>query len=104
MNRILQIISSLLLGLSLSFFYWIGSFVLSQSHSVTRNLELDPSNLKVYIPVGIVIGAVIYWIIKKATKSILLISIVLFVLGVLAWWLVASPEIQQYIMPLPTLK
>ena|SRR3972149_5098628 len=104
MKLLSKIISALLIGVSLSFYYWIGSFVLSQSPSVMRNLELDSSNLKVYVPVGIAIGAVVFWIIKKSIKSFLVISIILFIISILLWWLVSSSEIQQYIMPPAILK
>lgn len=103
MKLLSKIVSAFLIGISLSFYYWIGSFVLSQSQSVLRNLELDPSNLKVYIPVGIVIGAIIFWFIKTSVKSFLIISIVLFVISLLLWLLVSSPDVQQYLMP-PILK
>lgn len=103
MKLIGKIVSALLVGLSLSFYYWIGFFVLSQSQSILRNLDLDPSNLKVYIPVGIAIGAVVFWLIKTSVKSFLIISIVMFVLALLLWLLVSSPDVQQYLMP-PILK
>ena len=103
MKLIGKMVSALLIGVSLAFYYWIGSFVLSRSQSVLRNLDLDPSNLKIYIPVGIVIGAIIFWLIKTSVKSFLMISVVLFVIALLLWFLVSSPDIQQYIMP-PILK
>jgi hypothetical protein len=103
MKLIGKIVSALLIGVSLSFYYWIGSFVLSQSQSVLRNLELDPSNLKVYIPLGVAIGAIIFWFIKTSIKSFLIISVVLFALSLLLWLLVSSPDVQQYLMP-PILK
>ncbi len=103
MKLIGKIVSALLIGISLSFYYWIGSFVLSQSQSVFRNLELDPSNLKVYVPLGIAIGAIIFWLIKTSIKSFLIISVVLFAIALLLWLLVSSPDIQQHLMP-PILK
>ncbi|SRR5450759_1223339 len=103
MKLIGKIVSALLIGVSLSFYYWIGSFVLSQSQSDLRNLELDPSNLKVYIPLGVAIGAIIFWFIKTSIKSFLIISVVLFALSLLLWLLVSSPHVQQYLMP-PILK
>jgi hypothetical protein len=103
MKIFLKGISSLLIGLSISFYYWIGSFVLSQSKSALRGLNIDPSNLKIYIPLGIVIGAIIFWITKKAIKSFLILAVILFVLSLAMWWLVSSPSIQQHILP-PILK
>jgi hypothetical protein len=99
MKLIGKIVSALLIGISLSFYYWIGSFVLSQSQSILRNLELDPSNLKVYIPLGVAIGAIIFWFIKTSVKSFLIISLVLFAISLLLWLLVSSPDVQQYLMP-----
>ncbi len=98
-----KIASALLIGLSLSFYYWIGSFVLSRSQSVLRNLEIDPSNLKVYVPLGVAIGAIIFWFIKASVKSFLMISVVLFAISLLLWLLISSPDVQQYLMP-PILK
>ena len=103
MKLIGKIVSALLIGISFSFYYWIGSFVLSQSQSVLRNLELDPSNLKVYVPLGIAIGAIIFWLIKASVKSFVTISIILFTISLLLWLLVSSPDVQQYLMP-PILK
>jgi hypothetical protein len=103
MKLIGKIVSALLIGISLSFYYWIGSFVLSQSQSVLRNLELDPSNLKVYVPLGVAIGAIIFWFIKTSIKFFLIIGVLLFAISLLLWLLVTSPEIQQYLMP-PILK
>ncbi len=103
MKLIGKIVSALLIGISLSFYYWIGSFVLSQSQSALRNLELDTSNLIVYVPLAVAIGAIIFWFIKTAVKSFLIISVVLFVISLLLWLLVSSPEIQQHLMP-PILK
>jgi hypothetical protein len=103
MKLIGKIVSGLLIGISLSFYYWIGSFVLTQSQSVVRNLELDPSNLKVYVPLGVAIGAIIFWFIKASVKSFLIIGVVLFVISLLLWLLVSSPDVQQYLMP-PILK
>lgn len=103
MKLIGKIVSALLIGISLSFYFWIGSFVLSQSQTVLRNLELDPSNLKVYVPLGVAIGAIIFWFIKTSTKSFLIISVVLFAISLLLWLLVSSPDVQQYLMP-PILK
>jgi hypothetical protein len=103
MKLIGKIVSALLIGISLSFYYWIGAFVLSQSQTVLRNLELDPSNLKVYVPLGVAIGAIIFWFIKTSIKSFLIISVVLFAISLLLWLLVSTPDVQQYLMP-PILK
>ena len=103
MKIFLKIISSLLIGLSISFYYWVGSFVLSQSQSALRSLDIDSSNLKVYVPLGIVVGAVVFWITKKAIKSFLILAVILFIISLAMWWLVSSPSIQQHILP-PILK
>jgi len=103
MKLIGKIVSALLIGISLSFYYWIGAFVLSQSQTVLRNLELDPSNLKIYVPLGVAIGAIIFWFIKTSIKSFLIISVVLFAISLLLWLLVSTPDVQQYLMP-PILK
>jgi len=103
-NKKLQLLSSLLLGLSLSIYYWLGSFIISQSASVFRNILLSSEMLKIYMPIGLVVGLIIFVFIKKSTKTFIVISASSLALSVILWWLVTLPVIQQYLLPPATVK
>ena len=102
--QVKKIFASLLIGLSISIFYWVGSFIASQSPMVLRSISLHPIFLKVYGSLGIVIGILFYFIIRKSKRTFLLIGILSFLIAVIVWWLVGLPFVQHLILPPTTIK
>jgi hypothetical protein len=103
-KQILKFISSILIGLSLSIYYWIGIFVVEQPKLVFRSLALHPSHLMFYGPIGIVLGIIIYFCIRKSKRTFVILGCSLIIIAVLVWWLVAMPYIQHMILPPTTVK
>ena len=102
--QILKLIASLLIGLSISFFYWVGSFVAEQSTLVLRGLKLHPIYLIYYGPLGIVIGIIVFVVIRKSERTFLSVGILLFCVSIAIWWLVGLPSISHFILPSTTTK
>jgi hypothetical protein len=100
----MRITSSLLVGMSISIFYWIGSFVAGQSRSVFRNFQIAPVNLILYIPIGVAVAFGVYWFIRKSEKSFFGIGVVSLVVALFFWWLVSLSAVQQFILPEATVK
>jgi len=97
-------LASLLIGLSISILYWVGSFIIAQSQMVLRSLALHPLHFILYGPIGIVLGIIIYFIIRKSNSSFLLVGIILFSFSIISWVLVGLPFVQHLILPPTTFK
>ena len=101
---LMRMASSLLIGMSMSILFWIGSFVARQPRSVFRNFQIAPVNLLVYVPLGIALGFLVYWFIRKSERSFLTIGLTSLGVALFVWWLVSLSSVQQLILPPATVK
>jgi thiol:disulfide interchange protein len=102
--QVQKIIASLLIGLSLSIYYWLGTFIYEQSQWVLRNIYLNPAFLKLYGPIGVALGIIVFIIIRKSKRTFLIVGVLSFIIALVAWWFIQIPFVEHLILPPTTYK
>jgi len=100
-----RIIAALLIGEAISILIWVGEFMVNPTQSALRMIRLHPiAFVYQYGPAGLIVASVLYFLMSKTKRSLVLISSILFAIAVASWYAIQVPCISRIILPPVTMK